>query len=136
MIYSLSRGIMTIFLTFITPLLAAETAFAQSNPQATVPQPSFGETIFGMMPMIAVVFLIFYFLVVKPQNDKFKKQQELLSSLKKGDSVVTSSGIVGKISGIEDDYLSLELCTGCRVKFEKSHISKREGKEEKKEEKK
>jgi preprotein translocase subunit YajC len=114
------------FLALCAVILASQDAFAQA---AAIQQPSFFELLKNMLPMFAMVFLIFYFLVMKPQQKKLKDQQDLMQALKKGDSVVTTSGIVGKVSQLEDAYILLELAPNVRVKFERAHIVKKEEKE-------
>ncbi len=84
----------------------------------------FSEVLFKMMPMFAMVFLIFYFMVIKPQQQKLKDQQGLLKSLKKGDTVVTTGGIVARFSGIEGDIAVLELSPNVKARFELSHVSR------------
>ena len=105
-------------------LLHPSLALAQEAGAAA--QPGFSQAITGMLPMFAMVFLIFYFLVVKPQQKKLKDQEALFNDLKKGDVVVTTSGIVAKISGIEPGYVTLEVAQNVKVKFEKAHIARKD----------
>ena len=100
------------------------TAYAQVE-QSVPAQPGFGEVFSKMMPMFAIVFLIFYFMVIKPQQTKLKAQEDLLKDLKKGDMVVTSGGIVARVAGIEEDCVLLDLSNNVRLKVEKQHIAKR-----------
>lgn len=65
-------------------------------------------------PMI-LVFAIFYFLIIRPQQKREKQRRDMLSSLKKGDKVITVGGIFGKILNIKDDIITLEV--GDKVKF-------------------
>ena len=108
-------------------------AYAQEKgaPGAQTP-PGFAETLFSMVPMFVIVFFIFYFLVLKPQEKKARDHQTLLESLKKGDEVVTTSGFLGRVAGIEKDYILVELANNVRVKLLKSFVSNRVEKEEKK----
>ena len=78
-----------------------------------------------MLPMFAIVFLIFYFLVLKPQQDKVKNQQALLGALKRGDVVVTSSGIIARVISVEADHVLLDISTNVKIKLERSHIAKK-----------
>ncbi len=78
-----------------------------------------------MLPMFVVVFLIFYFLVMRPQAQKLKTQNDMLAALKRGDHVVTSSGMMAKVAGVEKDYVLLEVANNVRIKFEPGHIAKR-----------
>jgi preprotein translocase subunit YajC len=61
-------------------------------------------------------------MVIRPQEKKTKEHKALLESMKRGDSVVTSSGIVGKVSGIEGDHILLEIAPNVKVKFLRQHV--------------
>ena len=79
-----------------------------------------------LLPMLAICYFIFYFMVIKPQDTRSKKHKGLLESLKRGDSVVTSGGIVGKISGVEKEYVVLEIARDVKIKVQQQHIASRE----------
>ena len=87
--------------------------------------PGFGEILSKMSPMLMMVFFIFYFLVVRPQNKKLIEQQKLLGELKKGDNVLTNSGMFAKVFSIESDHVILEPSVGIKLKFEKTSIASR-----------
>lgn len=74
------------------------------------------------MPMI-LVFVIFYLLMIRPQQKERKRHQALLQNLKKGDSVVTSAGIHGQVYGIADNIVTVEIAENVRIKMEKAQIS-------------
>lgn len=96
-------------------------AFAQDA--APVANP--GVRLMGMLPMFVIVFAIFYFMVLRPQNQRLQAHKKLLEELKKGQTVTTSSGMQGKVFAIEEDFVTLEVASNVRVKFEKDHISKK-----------
>ncbi|MCL4153521.1 UNVERIFIED_CONTAM: hypothetical protein GTU68_053335 [Idotea baltica] len=75
-----------------------------------------------MMPMIAIIFGIFYFLVILPQRKQEVEAVKVLDNLKKGDEMLTKSGIIGKVFAISDDIITLDIGKDCRVKFLKSSI--------------
>ena len=102
----------------IPQLLFAQTA-------AVPPQPTTAGTLVRMGVMFVMVYAIFHLLVIKPQKTKLSEQQKLLSSLKRGEQVVTSSGIVAKVANVEKEHVLLELAPNVRVKFEVAHIVKR-----------
>ena len=77
----------------------------------------------GMMLPLLAMFAIFYFIVLRPQSKRQKELQKMLSELKKGDDVVTSGGIIGKISGIKDTELTLQLQEGVRVRVLRSSVT-------------
>lgn len=74
------------------------------------------------LPIIAIG-LVFYFLVIGPANKQRKKTQEMLSSLKKGDRVITSGGIYGTIQGVEAEVVYLKIAENVKVKVARSAIS-------------
>lgn len=91
-------------------------AYAQASGAA---QPTFLEK---MAPLI-LLFVIFYFLIIRPQTKRQKKQQEFMSKLKRGDSVLTASGILGTIEGITEQWVTLEISDGVRIKMLKNQIA-------------
>jgi preprotein translocase subunit YajC len=72
---------------------------------------------------IAAIFLVFYFLVIAPANKQRRKTQEMLTSLKKGDRVLTSGGIYGTIQGVEPDVVYLKIAENVKVKVSRSAIT-------------
>jgi len=98
---------------------------AQAKGADLPPQPSFAEVLVKMAPMFLIVFFIFYFMVIKPQQLKLTQQQSLLGSLKKGDQVVTSGGIIGRVFAVEEDCIVLDVSNNVRLKFERANIVKR-----------
>jgi preprotein translocase subunit YajC len=78
------------------------------------------------IPLIAI-FAIFYFLVLRPQSKKAKEHQAMLSELKKGDEVVTQGGIIGKISGLTDTELVLQVQEGVRLRVTRASIQGKYG---------
>jgi preprotein translocase subunit YajC len=82
-------------------------------------------------PLIVICYAVFYFMVIRPQDRKAKAQKTLLESLKKGESVITSSGIVGRIAGTEGEFVTLEIAPNVRIKIETAHVVRREKEESK-----
>jgi len=72
--------------------------------------------------MMVLMFVVFYFLLIRPQVKKQKQHQAVLQSLKKGDMVVTRGGLVGKVSGVSDTILTIELQEKVRVRVLRSHV--------------
>ncbi len=75
--------------------------------------------------MIVPLVLIFYFLLFRPQKKRADEQKALLSSLKKGDMVVTQGGLHGRITGMTDTTVTLEIAEKVRVKVSRPHIAGR-----------
>lgn len=94
-------------------------------------QKNFLQVLSETAPLILICYLVFYFMVIRPQDRKAKGQKTLLESLKKGEAVVTSSGIVGRIAGTEGAFVTLEIAPNVRIKIENAHVVRREKEETK-----
>ena len=84
---------------------------------------------FGAFVPIILMFAIFYFLLIRPQQKKAKQHRELLSALRKGDRVVSSGGLHGVVTGLTDDMVTMEIAPKVRVKVSRGSISGLVGKE-------
>ena len=93
-----------------------QSAYAQSaTPPATV------------SPMFNLIFIfgtiaIIYFIAIRPQRKRQKEHAELVASLSKGDEVITNSGILGKVVGLNDNYIVLNVSNNVDLKFQRFHI--------------
>ena len=79
----------------------------------------------GLMQLapLVLIFAVFYLLVIRPQSKKAKLHQQMLTELKKGDDVVTQGGIIGRISGIKDDEITLQVQEGVRLRVLRSAVT-------------
>lgn len=112
---------MTFFsLLGIANAYAAETASsAATSAPATNPTQGF----FSMLPMIVILIALMYLMVIRPQSKRSKAHRDLMAGLKNGDEVITSGGILGKISKIADDIVVLEIASGVEIKIQRSAIA-------------
>ncbi|MFZ0131950.1 MAG: preprotein translocase subunit YajC [Desulfobacterales bacterium] len=78
----------------------------------------------GFIPLI-LMFVIFYFLLIRPQQKKTKEHREMIASLKKGDRIVTSGGIYGRITGMDEATLTVEIADKVRVKIARGNVGAR-----------
>ena len=76
----------------------------------------------GFIPII-LMFVIFYFLLIRPQQKRQKDHRSMVSNLKKGDRIVTSGGLYGRITGIDETALTVEIADKVRVKVARSNVS-------------
>jgi preprotein translocase subunit YajC len=83
------------------------------------PQPSF---LVSMMPLI-FVFVIFYFLLIRPQQKRQKAHQQLVASVKTGDKVVTSSGIHGIVANVKEKTILLKVADNVKIEFDRSSVA-------------
>jgi len=92
---------------------------AASTQAAPAQQPS----VFGMLPFMLVMFGAMYFLMIRPQQKRMKEHQSLISSLKNGDEVVTTAGIIGTIAGMSEKVVTLEVSKNVQLKILKSQVN-------------
>lgn len=97
---------------FITP------AYAQAAGSSAGP-----DMLMSILPFI-LIFVIMYFLIIRPQRAQMKKRQEQLAAIRRGDNVVTGGGILGKVTKVSDDgELEVEIAEGVRIKVLRSTIA-------------
>ena len=94
-------------------------AYAQAAPAAQ----SGAESSFMSIGFMVLIFIVFYFLLIRPQQKRMKDQRTKIDAVKKGDQVVTAGGLIGKVVRVDDIYVDLELGTGVKVKAVKSTLS-------------
>lgn len=75
------------------------------------------------MVLMAVIYLIFYFLLIRPQSKKQKQHQDMLNNLRKGDKVITSGGIYGIVSKVREDVVVLQVAENVKIEVAKSGIA-------------
>jgi preprotein translocase subunit YajC len=79
-------------------------------------------TIVGMAPFL-LIFVIFYVLMIRPQQRRVKEHQATIAAVKKGDDVITGGGIRGRVTKVSDDEAEVEIANGVKVRVVKSTIS-------------
>ena len=82
----------------------------------------FGSDLMAFLPMVAI-FVVFYFLLIRPQQKRAKETKTMLSALQKGDEVVTAGGIVGKISKLSEGYATVEIAPNVEITVQRSAIT-------------
>jgi preprotein translocase subunit YajC len=89
--------------------------------------PAAGGDMFSTLGLIAVLFIIFWFLLIRPQQKEAKRHQKLLQELQKGDEVITSAGILGRIYAVDDKIVTLDVGAGdrARIKVLKSSVQRK-----------
>ena len=98
-------------------------AFAMASPPGGSAAPAGGMAAFQQIIPLVVMFAIFYFLLIRPQQKKAKEHKALLEAIKKGDNVITAGGVHGKITAVDDTIVSLEIAPGVIVKINKAYIA-------------
>ena len=86
-----------------------------------------GPNPFGTVFMFGAIFLIFYFLLIRPQRKQQKSHDEMVKSLSRGDEVVTIGGIIGKIVHLTDDRITIKTAEDTRLEVERSKVGRKVG---------
>jgi preprotein translocase subunit YajC len=96
------------------------TALAQATPEAAPPSGPAALTPFVYM---AVMVVIFYFILIRPQAKAKKEQEELIAKVKVGDKVVTSGGILGTIANVKDKTVVVKVADNVKIEVQKTHLA-------------
>ena len=94
----------------------------QSTPAAGAEAGGMGQFLIGIVPWL-LVFVIFYVLMIRPQQRRVKQHQAAIAAVKKGDEVVTGGGIRGKVTKVSDEEAEVEIASGVRVRVVKSTLT-------------
>ena len=81
-----------------------------------------GGMVGALLPLL-LMFLVFYFLLIRPQQKRTKEHRDFLDALQKGDEVITSGGIYGRVTGITENVVTLEIADKVRVKIQRGNIA-------------
>ena len=92
-----------------------------AHAQTAAPAASGLEMIQQFLPLI-IIFILFWFMLIRPQMKRAKEQKKMLSEIQKGDEVITASGQVGKVAKISEQYVSLEIADGVITHVQKQSI--------------
>ena len=95
-------------------------AFAQTAPTAAGGS-DIQSSLMGMLPLV-LMFVVLYFVMIRPQMKKQKEHRSMIDALAKGDEVATSGGLLGKVSKIGETNLSLEIANGVEVQLQRSAV--------------
>jgi preprotein translocase subunit YajC len=82
-----------------------------------------GQGIMSALMLPVLLLVVFYFLLIRPQNKRAKEQREMLSKIAAGDEVTTVGGILGKVVDVGEQFLTLEIADGVSVKLQKSQVA-------------
>lgn len=94
-------------------------AYAQDAAAAAAPSP------FASLAPLVLIFVVFYFLLIRPQQKKYKQHQAMVSAIKKNDKIITTGGVHGKVVRANDSesFVTVEIANGVEVKLERNAIS-------------
>ena len=96
------------------------TAYAQTAPAAA--QGGIESSLMSLLPLI-LMFVVLYFIMIRPQMKRQKEHKAMVDALAKGDEVVTAGGMLGKVAKIGETYISVELASGVEVQMQRSAVA-------------
>lgn len=95
-------------------------AFAQTAPAAAAGG-DMQSSLMGMLPLV-LMFVVLYFVMIRPQMKKAKEHKAMVESLTKGDEVATAGGVLGKVTKVGDSFIGLEVANGVEVQLQRSAV--------------
>ena len=96
-------------------------AFAQTAPAAAAEGGLMGS-LTGMLPLV-LMFVVLYFIMIRPQMKRQKEHRAMIDALAKGDEVVTAGGLLGKVMSLGEGYVQLEIASGVQVQVQRSAVT-------------
>ncbi len=96
-------------------------AFAQTAPAAAASGGGIESSLMSMLPLV-LMFVVLYFVMIRPQMKKQKEHRSMIDALAKGDEIVTAGGLIGKVSKLGESYVSVELAPGVEVQAQRSAV--------------
>ena len=96
-------------------------AFAQTAPAAAAAGGDMQSSLMSMLPLL-LMFVVLYFVMIRPQMKKQKEHKAMIDALAKGDEIITAGGFLGKVSKLGDSFLSIEVANGVEVQMQRSAV--------------
>ncbi len=93
-------------------------AYAQAAPAAASPE----SGLLGMLPLV-LMFVVLYFVMIRPQMKRQKEHKAMIEAIAKGDEVVTAGGIVGKVAKLGDSFIHVEVASGVELQLQRSAVT-------------
>ncbi len=93
-----------------------------SDAWAQAAEPSTGGGLIQFLPLFAII-IIFYFLLIRPQQKRAKEQRAMVEALAKGDEVVTNGGLLGRITDVGETFVTVEIADGVQIKAQKQAVA-------------
>jgi preprotein translocase subunit YajC len=102
-------------------MMFISSAFAQTAPAAASEGGDMQSSLMSMLPLL-LMFVVLYFVMIRPQMKKQKEHKTMIDALAKGDEIITAGGFLGKVSKLGDGYLGVEIANGVEVQMQRSAV--------------
>jgi preprotein translocase subunit YajC len=110
-----------LFLVTLELSVFISSAFAQTAPAAAASGGGIESSLMSMLPLV-LMFVVLYFVMIRPQMKKQKEHRAMIDALAKGDEIVTAGGMIGKVTKLGESYVSVELAQGVEVQLQRSAV--------------
>ncbi|MCC7200565.1 MAG: preprotein translocase subunit YajC [Gammaproteobacteria bacterium] len=97
--------------------------FFISTAQAQAAGAAGGQSALLQLLPLVLIFVVFYFLLIRPQTKRAKEHKEMVAKLANGDEVVTTGGILGKVTSVNDNFVTVEIASGVEIKVQKFQVA-------------
>ncbi len=111
------------FPTFRTMTGGIAAAMLAMPALASAAEPAPAANGFAQLVPLILIMVIFYFLLIRPQQKRLKQHRAMVESLKKGDKIITNGGIHGTITDVKDDFLKVEIADGVRIRLQRDAVA-------------
>ena len=81
-----------------------------------------GSSLFSLLPLL-LIFVLFYFLLIRPQQRRAKQHKTMVAALKGGDEVARNGGLLGKVTDVDDNFVTMEIAPGVNVKVQRHAVA-------------
>lgn len=105
-----------------TYALVLQDPVTSSNPAAPPPEETAGGSLLGNLPLFALIFAVFYFVMIRPEQKNRRAREAMLGGLKKGDRVQTTGGLQGKVVQVQEDVVTLQVDDHVRLKYARAAV--------------
>jgi preprotein translocase subunit YajC len=102
-------------------MMFISSAFAQTAPAAASAGGDMQSSLMSMLPLL-LMFVVLYFVMIRPQMKKQKEHKTMIDALAQGDEIITAGGFLGKVSKLGDGYLGVEIANGVEVQMQRSAV--------------
>jgi preprotein translocase subunit YajC len=102
-------------------MMFISSAFAQTAPAAAAAGGDMQSSLMSMLPLL-LMFVVLYFVMIRPQMKKQKEHKAMIDALAKGDEIITAGGFLGKVSKLGDSFLNIEIANGVEVQMQRSAV--------------
>ncbi len=115
-----NRAVQLSYVFYLEFFVFISSAFAQTAPAAAAGG-DLQSSLMGMLPLV-LMFVVLYFVMIRPQMKKAKEHKAMVDSLAKGDEVVTAGGMLGRVSKLGESFISIEVANGVEVQMQRSAV--------------